>query len=152
MVIDQQQIREQLWLSSDPADLLAKYVPGFSVSNQNISGASETLRGRSVLVLVDGVPRNTPLRDVSRIISLIDLNSIERIEVVNGPSSIYGAGATGGIVNFITKEAGDDPLQMTTSDRGIDYGRVLSVLGEVGQAGFARVSLIAEAQSPSSAR
>jgi iron complex outermembrane recepter protein len=115
MVIDQQQIREQLWLSSDPADLLAKYVPGFSVSNQNISGASETLRGRSVLVLVDGVPRNTPLRDVSRIISLIDLNSIERIEVVNGPSSIYGAGATGGIVNFITKEAGDDPLQVTTS-------------------------------------
>ena len=115
MVIGQQQIREQLWLSSDPADLLAKYVPGFNVSNQSVSGASETLRGRSVLVLVDGVPRNTPLRDVSRIISLIDLNSIERIEIVNGSSSIYGAGATGGIVNFITKEAGADPLQVTTS-------------------------------------
>jgi iron complex outermembrane recepter protein len=61
------------------------------------------------------VPRNTPLRDVSRIISLIDLNSIERIEIVNGPSSIYGAGATGGIVNFITKKGGDEPLQVTTS-------------------------------------
>ncbi|HEX2139898.1 MAG TPA: TonB-dependent receptor plug domain-containing protein, partial [Woeseiaceae bacterium] len=115
MVIGQDQIREQLRLSSDPADLLAKYVPGFNVSNQSISGASETLRGRSVLVLVDGVPRNTPLRDVSRILSLIDLNSIERIEVVNGPSSIYGAGATGGIVNFITKEAADDPVQITAS-------------------------------------
>jgi len=115
MVIGQEQIREQLWLSSDPADLLAKYVPGFNVSNQSISGASETLRGRSVLVLVDGVPRNTPLRDVSRIISLIDLNSIERIEIVNGPSSIYGAGATGGIVNFITKKGGEEPLQVTAS-------------------------------------
>jgi iron complex outermembrane receptor protein len=115
MVIGQEQIREQLWLSSDPADLLAKYVPGFNVSNQSISGASETMRGRSVLVLVDGVPRNTPLRDVSRIISLIDLNSIERIEIVNGPSSIYGAGATGGIVNFITKKGGEEPLQVTTS-------------------------------------
>jgi len=115
IVIGQEEIREQLWLSSDPADLLAKYVPGFNVSNQTISGASETLRGRSILVLVDGVPRNTPLRDVSRIISLIDLHSIERIEIVNGPSSIYGAGATGGIVNFITKDTADDPVQVTTS-------------------------------------
>ena len=34
---------------------------------------------------------------------------------MNGPSSIYGAGATGGIVNFITKDAADDPVQVTTS-------------------------------------
>jgi iron complex outermembrane receptor protein len=115
MVIGQDRIREQLQLSSNPADLLGKYVPGFNISNESVSGASETLRGRSVLVLVDGVPRNTPLRDVSRIMSLIDLNTIERIEVVKGSTSIYGAGATGGIVNFITKEAAADPLQVTTS-------------------------------------
>jgi iron complex outermembrane receptor protein len=29
---------------------------------------------------------------------------IERIEVVSGASSIYGAGATGGIINIITKK------------------------------------------------
>ncbi len=31
------------------------------------------------------------------------------------------------------------------ADRAIPYGRVMEVMGEVGQAGFARVSLIAEA-------
>ena len=32
-------------------------------------------------------------------------------------------------------------------DRAIPYGRVMEVMGQVGQAGFARVSLIAEASS-----
>jgi iron complex outermembrane receptor protein len=38
---------------------------------------------------------------------MIDLNTVERIEVVAGASSLYGAGATGGTVNFITKKATD---------------------------------------------
>ena len=50
------------------------------------------------------------------------------------------------------REEVGDAIVYVRADRGIDYGRVLSVLGEVGQAGFARVSLIAEAQSPSAAR
>jgi biopolymer transport protein TolR len=40
-----------------------------------------------------------------------------------------------------------DAVVYVRGDRGIDYGRVMSVLGEVGRAGFGRVSLIAEAQS-----
>jgi biopolymer transport protein TolR len=37
-------------------------------------------------------------------------------------------------------------------DRGIEYGRVMNVLGQVGQAGFNKVSLIAEAQTAAAAR
>lgn len=107
VVIDREQIEQQLSISNDPAEILSKYVPGYSASNQTVSGSAESFRGRGVQVLVDGVTRNTPLRNVSRIISLIDLNQIERIEVVNGASSIYGNGATGGIVNFITKKSTD---------------------------------------------
>jgi biopolymer transport protein ExbD len=50
------------------------------------------------------------------------------------------------------KEEVGDAVVYVRADRRIDYGRVLSVLGEVGQAGFAKVSLIAEAESPSAAR
>lgn len=107
VIIDSEEIEQQLSISSDPADILSKFVPGYSSSNQTVSGSAETFRGRGVQVLVDGVSRNTPLRNVSRIISLIDLNQIERIEVVNGASSIYGNGATGGIINFITKKSTD---------------------------------------------
>jgi len=41
---------------------------------------------------------------------------------------------------------GADTFVYVRGDRGIDYGRVMQVLGQVGQAGFSKVSLIA--QSP----
>ena len=50
------------------------------------------------------------------------------------------------------REEVGDAVVYVRADRGIDYGRVLSLLGEVGQAGFGKVSLIAEAQRPSAAR
>ncbi|MTH99988.1 TonB-dependent receptor [Roseibium sp. RKSG952] len=103
IVIDEQQIEEVRYGSNDLADIISSLVPGYQPSNQTISGAAETFRGRSVLIMVDGVPRNTPLRDNSRVLSLIDIDTIERIEVVNGASSLYGAGATGGTINIITK-------------------------------------------------
>lgn len=114
-VVDRATIEEQLRLSGDPADALAKLIPGYSASNQTISGSAETFRGRSVLILVDGVPRNTPLRDVSRIASLIDLNDIERIEVVNGASSLHGSGSTGGTINFITRSASPGAPRITVN-------------------------------------
>jgi len=104
-VISRDQIEAQLQLSPNPSAVISKLIPGFSVANQTISGASESFRGRDVLVMIDGVPLNTPLRDVSRMMALIDLNAMDRIEVVAGASSLYGSGATGGTINFITKQA-----------------------------------------------
>ena len=41
--------------------------------------------------------------DLDAALSLIDLNDIERIEIIKGSaSSLYGTGALGGVVNFIT--------------------------------------------------
>ncbi len=114
-IVGQQQIEDQLKQSASASAALAKLLPGFSSSTQTISGASETYRGRDLLVLLDGVPLNTPLRDVSRILALIDLNSVERIEMVAGASSLYGAGATGGTVNFITKKAQAGPPRVTVN-------------------------------------
>lgn len=112
-VIEREAIEEQLKLSSNPSAAISKLIPGFSVSNQTISGASESFRGRDLLVMIDGVPLNTPLRDVSRMLALIDMNSVERIEVAAGASSLYGSGSTGGTVNFITKKAEPGPFNLS---------------------------------------
>ena len=40
-----------------------------------------------------------------------------------------------------------DTVVYVRGDRGIEYGKVMTVLGQVGQAGFDKVSLIAEAQA-----
>ena len=54
------------------------------------------------LVLVNGQPLNTITNGMADL-SVIDINTIERIEIVKGPlSSIYGANALGGVVNIIT--------------------------------------------------
>ncbi|WP_290686602.1 MULTISPECIES: TonB-dependent receptor [unclassified Haematobacter] len=118
-VIDSFAVEDQLQRGNDATALLARTVPGFTFSNQTLSGASESFRGRGLLVLVDGVPRNTPLRDASRILSTIDLNTVERIEVIGGASSLYGAGGTGGVVNFITRSgaAADGKARVTLDMR-----------------------------------
>jgi iron complex outermembrane receptor protein len=61
------------------------------------------LRGRQVLVLIDGIPQSTPLRNGARDLRVIDPSAIERVEVIKGASAIYGNGADGGIINYITK-------------------------------------------------
>jgi len=78
------------------------------------------MRGRAVQYMIDGVPQ-TGSRDSSRQLNSISPNSIERIEVVSGASSIYGAGATGGIINIITKKGSDDALSFE-SKLGVTSG------------------------------
>jgi iron complex outermembrane recepter protein len=138
-VIERREIEEQLTSSPSPAAALSRLVPGYSVPNSTVSSASETFRGRNLLVLLDGVPLNTPLRDVSRIVNLIDLNAVERIEVVAGASSLYSAGATGGTVNFITRRpAGGAPrFTVNTALRAFteNVGRSLAPDVSVGATG-----------------
>jgi iron complex outermembrane receptor protein len=101
-VIDEQQIREQSGAGRRVSDILGQLVPGIAPSTGGMSNFGQTLRGRNMLVLIDGVSQNAT-RDNFRQLNSISPASIERIEVVSGASSIYGAGASGGIINIITK-------------------------------------------------
>ena len=47
----------------------------------------------------------------SRAAHTIDLAMVERIEVIHGASAIHGLGATGGIINFITKSNRSNELK-----------------------------------------
>ena len=107
-IITRQQIEAQLKVSPELQTLLATLVPGLAPSTGTSSNSSQTLRGRSPLVMIDGVPQSTPLRNGALGIRTIDANAIERIEVIKGATSIYGNGAAGGIINYITKKANDD--------------------------------------------
>lgn len=104
-VINRQQIEAQLKVSPELQTLLAALVPGLAPSTGSSSNSSQTLRGRSPLVMIDGVPQSTPLRNGSLGIRSLDASTIERIEVLKGATSIYGNGAAGGIINYITKKA-----------------------------------------------
>lgn len=104
-VIDQQQLQQQLALTQDISQVLANLIPSFAPSRQKLTNSGETLRGRKPLFLVDGVPQSTPLRDGGRDGHTIDPSMIERIEVIHGANALQGLGASGGIINIITKRA-----------------------------------------------
>jgi iron complex outermembrane receptor protein len=101
--IEQKQIEQQSAAGRKLADILAQLVPSLSPSSGTTTNYGQTMRGRQVLILIDGVAQ-TGSRDASRQLNSISPDSIERVEVVSGASSIYGSGATGGIINIITKK------------------------------------------------
>ena len=107
--ISADQIAQQAGPGRKVADVLAQLVPSLAPSSGTSSNYGQTMRGRNVLVMIDGVSQ-TGSRDVSRQLNSISPNMIDHIEVVSGATSIYGSGATGGIINIITKRGGQDPI------------------------------------------
>lgn len=108
-IIDADTIQRQATLDRNLSSILASEVPGLGPSTQAATNFGQTLRGRNFLVLIDGIPQSTPLRDASRDLNTISPASIERVEVVRGGTAAYGFGATGGLINIITKKSEDAP-------------------------------------------
>lgn len=99
---------QQVAIAGSTVDAVAALTPSFSPTRQKLSGAGETLRGRSPLFAINGIPQTTPLRDGSRDGFTIDPFFIERIELIYGSNALQGIGATGGIVNQVTVGAPAD--------------------------------------------
>ena len=104
-VIEAEQIRNREARSL--GDLL-RGQPGIATAVDGSVGVDPIIRGLKrdqVLVLVDGVRINAmqpPAR--GSLASYVNVDMIERIEIVRGPGSVlYGAGAMGGVINIITR-------------------------------------------------
>ncbi|GGG91678.1 TonB-dependent receptor [Pedobacter zeae] len=106
-VLTAKELSTQSAISPNLANILSYSVPGLGFSTNQTGNSGQTLRGRNVLVLIDGIPQSTPLRAGGRDIRSIDPSVIGRVEVIKGATAIYGNGAEGGLINYITKKADD---------------------------------------------
>jgi hemoglobin/transferrin/lactoferrin receptor protein len=110
-VVTAQDIKRRNYKSTPDAlsDIL-----GVFVQETNDGGGSPIIRGlvgSQILILVDGVRLNNGSYRLgpNQYLNTIDLNQIERIEVLRGAGSVlYGSDALGGIVNVITRAPGGD--------------------------------------------
>ncbi|WP_062265348.1 TonB-dependent receptor [Endozoicomonas arenosclerae] len=116
-VISQEEVAQQSQPGQKLADLLEQLVPGFGPSTQTVTDRTQSIRGRKALILIDGISQ-ADNRQISRHLSTIRPENIERIEIVSGASAIYGGGATGGIINVITRKPEDGDIQFA-SEAGI---------------------------------
>lgn len=149
-ILKRKDIEQQSLISPDLSNILAYQVPGLAFGNNQTGNRGQTLRGRNVLVMIDGIPQSSPLRNSDREIRSIDPSILERIEVVKGATSIYGNGAEGGIINYITlKNASNKPIagktifgftshdvfdkNMFRSDGGAGYRISQSLYGKLGK-------------------
>jgi outer membrane receptor for ferrienterochelin and colicins len=82
--------------------------PSLGVSNIQLQG----LTGQNVKILIDGIPV-VGRQGTSNAVDLnqINVNTVERVEIVEGPMSTqYGADALAGVINIITKKPEQDKL------------------------------------------
>ena len=99
-------LQQNINITTNLGDILENRVSGLAPSTGLSSNFGQTLRGRSLLIMVDGVPQSTPLRNGAMDLRALDPAVIERIEVVKGATAIYGNGAAGGLINYITRNPG----------------------------------------------
>jgi len=138
-VITREEIEVQSNLTTNLQDILGQTVPGLGPPTQRFRNFPQTLRGREVQILVDGVPISTNQNTafVQELRSIAP-SAIERIEVVRGPSAVFGEGATGGIINIITRQPQDE-ITMTAeariNSRGNLAGESFGTYAEYGVSG-----------------
>lgn len=94
---------------------------GFRFSNDNTLGITDVklngMGGNNVKILLDGVPM-VDRYDQRVSLSQIDINNIERIEIVEGPMSVsFGSDAMAGVINIITKKNKKDQFNVTALAR-----------------------------------
>ncbi|MFI5311368.1 MAG: TonB-dependent receptor plug domain-containing protein [Gemmatimonadales bacterium] len=131
-VLDSATVRERL--PNTPADLLRE-LPGVDVIGVGGNQIRPSIRGQEgqrILLLEDGMRMNNSRRqqDFGELPALVDVSSLERVEVVRGPASVlYGTDAIGGVINLITRAPtfGDGPPTMS--------GRLGYRYGSAGDAG-----------------
>ncbi len=103
-VIDRQRIEAQG--ANNLRDLLTQEL-NIRLTQDNILGAGLSLQGiggQNIKILIDGVPVIGRL-DGNIDISQLNLNNIERVEIVEGPMSVnFGTDALGGVINLISRK------------------------------------------------
>lgn len=100
--------KEQIAASSffTPADALQRKA-GVSLVRDGVWATSVNVRGLSkerLLMLANG-ERIQTATDVAAALSTVDVNTLERIDVIKGAASVlYGTGAMGGVINFVSEK------------------------------------------------
>lgn len=122
-----------------------RQLPGVTVQTLGTRGESVNVRIRGAtnadtLVLLDGVRLNNPATNETNL-SLIPIDQIDHIEVLQGSQAVlYGGSAVGGVINIFTKSGGDHPRVQVSAEGG-NLGHTREWLGFNGTKGVTRFNL-----------
>ncbi len=123
VVIDSKKIKDMA--ANNLTDVLSNQL-NVKLGQDNLLGSNLSLMGisgQNVKILMDGVPligRQNGNIDLSQ----INLNDIDRIEIIEGPLSVaYGTNALAGAINIITKKRQVNKVNLNLSTYNETVGR-----------------------------
>lgn len=138
-VIDREQIDNGQFTTV--TDLLRQTVGvDFRANGPHSSSTSLNLRGLQgyhTKLLINGIPLqdNAGVQQMP-ILNDINLDDVERIEIVRGPgSTIHGSNAIGGVVNIITRRGATATPQVSGNVEYGSHGRIRTAAGVRGASG-----------------
>ena len=106
----------------------------FDLSQNSVFGSSIEIQGISkenIKILIDGVPVIGRLNGIIDL-SQINLSNIEKVEIIEGPVSVfYGTDAMGGVINLITKKEQNKTIEGNVESYYEDTD-ALNVNGKIG--------------------
>ncbi|MFQ5526293.1 MAG: TonB-dependent receptor plug domain-containing protein [Thermoanaerobaculia bacterium] len=123
------------------ASELLRFEPGVDINGVGPNQSRPIIRGQRglrVLFLENGLRMNNARRqtDFGEIPALVDLESVETVEVVRGPASVlYGSDAIGGVLNLLTRRP------MLSAGGGL-AGSAVARYGTAGDAARFEASLV----------
>lgn len=123
-------------------ELNIRFTQDLALGGSNLT--MQGLAGQNVKVLIDGVPmvgRQGTSNEIN--INQININTIERIEIIEGPMSvIYGADALAGVINIITKKSVEGKLDLSAKVHeetvGSEYGLTEGIHNEMVGFGYSK--------------
>lgn len=110
LTIDNETLEKANRKSTNLSQSLPAIIPGFGTPVFQNSTRSLTLRGREALFLLDGIPVSAGNFGVE--LGNFDPRTIDRIEVLYGPTALYGNGATGGVIQFFTRDPSPEAVEI----------------------------------------
>ena len=128
--IDEEEVDEKSSMRSSNVSMVLNESTGIKVQQTSATTNTQSVRiqgldGRYTQLLKDGFPA---FGGFSGSLSLLDILPLDlkQVEIIKGPSAtFYGGGAIAGVVNFVSREPGDEPFTSMilnqTSASGTDF-------------------------------
>ena len=127
--IDEEEVGEKMNMRPSNVSMVLNESTGIKVQQTSATTQTQSIRiqgldGRYTQLLKDGFPAFGGFSGSVGVLDILPLD-LKQVEIIKGPSAtFYGGGAIAGVVNFVSREPGDEPVTNLifnlTSAGGVD--------------------------------
>ncbi len=141
--VDEEEVDEKMNMRPSNVSMVLSESTGIKVQQTSATSNTQSVRiqgldGRYTQLLKDGFPAFGGFSGSLSLLEILPLD-LRQVEIIKGPAAtFYGGGAIAGVVNFVSKEPGDEPATNLIFNQTSAGGTDLSVFNsrKLGRFGY----------------